>query len=469
MSNQTGNQTGNTPKFVIFSIIGALMFLAPIPGDGVFNIPLGIVINWLNDFFRMFSFGEYNGGDFVLHYMLALIVISISFICTVITWLFKPKFIMDNEMLKDVFLASPVYVVSRALGFAFAWIVFLQPTGFGLENIHSAWTGDVIMGLAAGLVTIFIILGPIMPLLTDFGLMEFMGVLIKKVTRILFTLPGRASVDLMASWFGSSAAAVMITRNQLDKGFYTRRESAIQATCLSMVSLPFTLVVFNTLDIEGGSFWAFYGVMAITIIILAIIMPRIWPLRSLPDTYLESVGKQIHEDDDENVQGGMFSRAVEAGSIRAANTNFGEIGRSAIKSYVTIFMDLIPVIMAWGTIGILIAELGLFNVDVFGLISQPMGYYLNILGVEGAFDFAHISLIGFVDMFLPALLLGAAVPETKFILGVLSIVQIIYLAETGALILKSKIPLGIGKLAAVFLIRTIIGLPIIVALTALMF
>jgi len=59
--------------------------------------------------------------------------------------------------------------------------------------------------------------------------------------------------------------------------------------------------------------------------------------------------------------------------------------------------------------------------------------------------------------------------NTRFILGALSIVQIIYLAETGILILKSKIPLNIGHLAIIFIMRTVIALPIIVLLTRILF
>ena len=132
---------------------------------------------------------------------------------------------------------------------------------------------------------------------------------------------------------------------------------------------------------------------------------------------------------------------------------------------------------------------------LFETLAWPFGWFLNLLGVAGAFDYASTTIVGFIDMFLPALLLsgqevaygaGAAyeymegygygygmifsVPaETRFILGALSIVQIIYLAETGILILKSKIPLNIGHLAVIFLMRTVFALPIIVLLTRLLF
>lgn len=44
------------------------------------------------------------------------------------------------------------------------------------------------------------------------------------------------------------------------------------------------------------------------------------------------------------------------------------------------------------------------------------------------------------------------------------LIQIIYLTEAGAVIIKSEIPLNIWKLFVIFLERTIIAIPIIVLL-----
>jgi len=91
------------------------------------------------------------------------------------------------------------------------------------------------------------------------------------------------------------------------------------------------------------------------------------------------------------------------------------------------------------------------------------------LQVPEAMNFAHVTVVGFIDMFLPALMLGNAPLQTQFILGVLSIVQIIYLAETGVLIIKSRMPLNIGHLAIIFVMRTLIALPLIVLFARLFF
>ena len=92
-----------------------------------------------------------------------------------------------------------------------------------------------------------------------------------------------------------------------------------------------------------------------------------------------------------------------------------------------------------------------------------MGLFMQVLGVEEAFAVAPATLVGFTDMFIPALLIGGIESvKTKFIIGVLSLVQIIYLTEVGAIIIKSEIPLNLWKLFVLFLERTIIAIPLIV-------
>jgi len=454
-------ESSTVTKFVVMSIIGVFLFLAPIPdGAGAFNIPLGMAIDWINaNVFRSVVVTTVDGaGNLFIHHALALIAITVSFIGTVLAYTVKPGFIENNPKVRALFRSSPLYVVTRAIAFVFIWMLFLD---IGPAAVIASHTGDEMIHLAAALMTIFIILAPTMPLITDFGLMDFFGIFIKKVVRALFTLPGRASVDLMASWFGSSVAALIITRGQHERGYYTDREASVIAVNFSFVSIPFTFVVVSTIGIQH-LFFPFIGAVYLVCVILAMIMPRIPPLRNIPDTYLEDVGKQITEDEKpDNISN--FQWALSSACKQADKSNAETIVKQGLSSYLNIFMDLIPIVLAWGTIGLMLVEL----TPIFDFISFPMGLFLQIFQIPGAMEFAHVTLIGFIDMFLPALFLGGAPVETQFILGVLSIVQIIFMAETGVLIIKSRMPLNFGKLFIIFMMRTIFALPLIVLFTRL--
>ena len=62
--------------------------------------------------------------------------------------------------------------------------------------------------------------------------------------------------------------------------------------------------------------------------------------------------------------------------------------------------DLIPIVIAWGTIALVIAT----YTPVFNWISYPMGLYMKLFGVKEAFAAAPATLVGFTDRFIPALL-----------------------------------------------------------------
>jgi len=79
-------------------------------------------------------------------------------------------------------------------------------------------------------------------------------------------------------------------------------------------------------------------------------------------------------------------------------------------------------------------------------------------------------LIGFTDMFLPAIIgAGIEAEMTRFIIVALSVTQLIYLSEVGGLLLGSKIPVNFKDLVLIFLLRTLISLPIITFIAHLLF
>lgn len=133
-----------------------------------------------------------------------------------------------NHYLSRAFSTTPLYLVSKIIGAVFTVMVVFN---FGPEQIISADTGATMVDLCGTLFAIVISFSFIMPFLTDCGIMEFLGVILKPVVRPLFRVPGRASVDLIASWFGASNAAVILTREQYMKGFYTKRGPAFFVPC----------------------------------------------------------------------------------------------------------------------------------------------------------------------------------------------------------------------------------------------
>ena len=441
----------NLCKFLFGSAFGVLMFLVPIPQGESFTTLLDFLKSWIKGLF----------GASLPYIIMAILVVSA--VVSLYDYIAKPDWIRKNHYLSRAFSTTPLYLVSKIIGAVFAVMVVFK---IGPEQVISADTGATMVDLCGTLFSIVIAFSFIMPFLTDCGIMEFLGVIARPVVRPLFHVPGRASIDLIASWFGASNAAVILTREQYMKGFYTReklvmiyparREAGYIMTNFSLVSIPFCLMVADTMGISN-IFPPFYLCICVVGIILAVIIARIPPICTIPNTYREAVGKQIDEDIPQ--EKGMFAYALEMSCKRADKFTAKTVVTSGFEVLMGMFFDLIPIVVSWGTIALIIATYTPF----FSWISYPMGMYLQALGVPESFAAAPATLVGFTDMFIPALLsVGLTSVKTKFVVGVLSLVQIIYLTEVGTIIIKSEIPLNFWKLLVIFLERTLVAIPLIV-------
>ena len=105
------------------------------------------------------------------------------------------------------------------------------------------------------------------------------------------------------------------------------------------------------------------------------------------------------------------------------------------------------------------------HTEILHFITTPLVPLLQLLAIPDAAAAAPGIVVGFLDQFVPALIAASiSSPVTSFVLAGLSVTQLIFMAETGILIYRSKIPLPIRYLAAVFAIRTMIALPILVVI-----
>lgn len=125
----------------------------------------------------------------------------------------------------------------------------------------------------------------------------------------------------------------------------------------------------------------------------------------------------------------------------------------------SVILTIMPYAIGLGVLGMFIVNF----TPIFNWISIPMGWILDILGVEYAYEIAPATLVGFIDQYIPPLLVvGIESATSRFIIAVLSLIQIIYLTIVGAVAMQCNIGLNFWKLALIFIERTIISLPIIV-------
>lgn len=122
--------------------------------------------------------------------------------------------------------------------------------------------------------------------------------------------------------------------------------------------------------------------------------------------------------------------------------------------------------MGIGTIALMIAEF----TPVFNYLGMPFIPLLELLQVPEAAEASKTIVVGFADMFIPAILASSIESDmTRFIIAALSVTQLIYMSEVGALLMGSKIPVNFLELAVVFILRTLVTLPVIAGIAHLIF
>jgi len=440
---QEGYSSERFLRFLIPSIIGAAVFLLPIPKDGTFTIIIGL----LSDFLRA-----------VLKQQLPYIGMGLVCLSAALTFyavVAKPDWITSNEFLRNLFIVKPLWSVSRVLGAVFYVMVVYK---IGPEFVWSMDTGGTpALVLIPILVALFVFTSFLIAPLTDFGFMEYVGTLARKVMKPLFTIPGRASIDCLASWLGSPSVGVVITRKMHSEGYYSGREASVIATTFSLVGIGYIYVMADFVGMPEMYFPLLFSTYVVSLI-MAVVMPRIWPLSKKPDTYYDKKTDSIVEKGnirEDSIPEGytLHQWAVKTAVDRAQNSNLGTVWRTGTETLLTIYVSTLPLVMAWGTIVLIIAT----YTPVFNWLGYPFYLLLELVRMPEAYDTAPAFVLGFADQFLSAVI-GAArtARAAKFMCAGISITGLIYMTEVGVLILDSKIPMDFKDLLIVYVQRAIL-------------
>jgi nucleoside recognition membrane protein YjiH len=436
--------------FILPSLIGMLLFMIPISNKGEITIPIALLSDFVIENFSAFLPG------------VMTILISISALATVLAQITKPSFVKNNSFLKNLLYVTPFWTAARIAGGIFVVLTFFK---LGPEWIWSENTGGLLLfDLIPILFSVFLFAGLFLPLLLDFGLLEFVGALLNKVMRPIFNLPGRSSIDCIASWLGDGTIGVLLTSKQYEDGYYTKREAAVIGTTFSAVSITFSLVVISQVNL-GHMFVPFYLTVTFSGIVAAILIPRIPPLSRKPDTYVSTSNPAPSEAIPADFT--PFKWGIKLAMERAEkNVDASKFFKDGFKNVFDMWLGVTPIVMAMGTLALIIAEF----TPVFAWLGMPFIPLLNLLRVPDAAAASQTLVVGFADMFLPSVIGSKIESElTRFVIACVSVTQLIYMSEVGGLLIASKIPVKFKDLVIIFLERTLITLPIIVAVAHILF
>lgn len=451
------SETANVPlwKFIVPSAAGILFFMIPVKYNDSWTLPVKILANFIS-----------NGtGEFLP--VLCTFIVAVSGLLSIVLPFCRSS-LQKYPILNRTFSVPLIWRLIRVSGVFFILLTYFS---IGADNpflkyISLANTGGFILNdLLCNLIIIFAIASFLLPLLLDFGLPEFIGALMTRVMRPLFKIPGRAAVDSLTSWIGDGTLGVMLTLNQYEQGYYTKREAAAITTTFSAVSITFTIIILSQVDLLQY-FGLYYLLICLTGFFCALIIPRIPPLSMKKDEYLVK-GRAIGEDIPPE-----YSTLTEYGLALAkrkisSHGGFRQFLGSGFRNAFDMWFGVMPVVMCIGTVSLIVAN----YTHIFDYLGMPFLPLLEFLQVPQAVEASKTMIVGFCDMFIPSIIAAEIIQNemTKFIIATVSVTQLIYLSEIGGLILGSKIPINIFELFAVFIERTIISLFIIVPLAHLIF
>ena len=441
----------NILTLLIPSLLGIFLFVTPIRYQGDMTIPVAVLAKGLKA-----ALGDSITG-------IIAFIVTLTGLMTIIDKLFEPKCIDSSPFLSGLLNINPLWTLVRITGMIFILSCYFQT---GPEAVWSETTGGMVLNdLLPTLFAVFIFAGILLPLLMNFGLLELLGTMMTKIMRPMFNLPGRSAIDCIASWLGDGSVGILMTSKQYETSYYTQREAAVIGTTFSAVSITFSLVVIAQVSLEH-MFAQFYLTVCLAGVVAAIIVPKLPPLASKKDVLVTG---QAPDSQAEIVPEGRgsFSWGLEKALEKAATVKSPlAVLEDGIKNAVDMVFSVMPVIMSIGTTALIISE----YTPVFEYLGMPFIPLLKLLHIPEAEVASTTMVVGFADMFVPSILAASIETEmTRFVIAALSLTQLIYLSEVGALLLGSKIPVTIWELFLIFLLRTLVTLPVIAAMAHLFF
>jgi nucleoside recognition membrane protein YjiH len=445
------SKLGTILTFLVPSLFGVLLFMIPFNFGDEFTIPIAYLANQLNS---------------LLAQHITLIVTSIIVFMAVVSLLatvFKPSFLKAGSFFKHLLVVSPLWLITRLLGAVFVLMTYYKTEAFSFGeqtiDISSGSIGGMVLNdLMPILFSVFILAGLLLPLLVNFGLLELVGTLMTKIMRPLFGVPGRSAVDCVASWLGDGSVGILMTAKQYEQKHYTQREAAIIGTTFSAVSITFCLVVISQVKLTH-LFAPFYLTVCFAGIVAALIVPRLPPLRFKKDIYID--GEQANRDNEAVPDGKtLLKHSLDAALNKARHApTIKQTFEDGLKNAIDMVFAVLPVVMAVGTIALLITE----YTPIFQWLGVPFTPLFELLNIPEAEKAAETVVVGFADMFIPSILAAENISSelTRFVVAAMSVTQLIYMSEVGALMLGSKIPVNLFDLFIIFILRTLVTLPVI--------
>ena len=252
-------------KFLLMSAIGVTAFFIPIEFAGKSQVPLVHIIDIVKKLL---------GSS--LNYI--VMISSLILVATYFMSFASPEgSFLKKRYEKDGILNGSLYVLAAAVS---VMVTFKIGPAFILDFK----IGGITMVIAGGVLLVVMAAGFFVSFIMEFGFLEFLGTLLEPFMRKVYKIPGRASVDAIASFVSSPSVGVFITNNLYKNNKYTEKESAAIMTNFSVCSLGGFALLSGIAGISEYLSQIMIASFIVTFIVAGV-MIRIYPLSKKKDVY----------------------------------------------------------------------------------------------------------------------------------------------------------------------------------------
>ncbi|MGO1300041.1 MAG: YjiH family protein [Staphylococcus equorum] len=409
-------------KFFIYSLIGIICFFVPITINGKSTILIDHIVQWIT----------FLVNPILPYYVLLLIIIGALHPFINKKW---------NKSKTDI-----IFSLFKVLG---VFIAFMIVFDFGPGFVLKESIGPFLYDKLAIPLSVLIPVGAILlTFLVGYGLLEFIGVIMRPVMKPIFKTPGKSAVDAVASFVGSYSIGLLITNKVYKNGGYTHKEAVIVATGFSTVSATFMIIVANTLGIIEHWNLYFWFTLAVTFIVTAITV-QLPPIRFEKNTTYQN---QPYKEEKRRNMPLLKESWLEAKlAVKNADSLIGNV-RENLRDGVVMTIAILPSIMSIGFLGLIIAE----YTPIIEYVSYIFYPFISIFPVQDVAILAQASTISIVEMLLPAAIAQTADLATRFIVAVMSVSAIIFFSSVVPVILSTEIKISVGKLVLIWFERVVL-------------
>lgn len=330
-------------RFIIFSGIGVFVFFVRVNIGGNSSIFADHLISLLKNALK---------ADY-LYIIMALTAYSVI---KRVTGMLKNK----DRTATDIF-----FLTQAVLGLL---LCMLKCFGVLPQNL-AAMTESAVNATGNILCAIFIT-ALFIPFLTEYGLVDFAGVLCRPFMRKLFLTPGSSAVIGVSAFLGNYSMGHIISRQMYEEGRFTEKECVIVATGFSTCSIGLMINLVNYMGLM--QYWeAYVATVLLATFLTTMLTARIYPVCKKRNEYVKGAFPEPEP------RHGAFRTGVLKASQAAP----------LWKNVINILRRMFPVLCEITGTSVFVIPLGMFlakYTGIFGIIGSIFRPLLYLFGIGGS-------------------------------------------------------------------------------------